>query len=191
MARPDEKWLRELRAADIDWQKQLRVVLAELDRVRAGYEERLSTEREKRLDERAVSAKDSIEAALAAAEKALGLATSELKDRLALLNELRGNVLDRTAFDAYVKQQDERYEQILAAIGELRTDVAVGPSSIPALQHADAQRAGSERGRQQQSQHTLALIVAISAVAAVAISVIGLFLTAALILVTFAATGNL
>ncbi len=172
--------LYQLRWVDWAWQQRVDGLTRELENLRASYLDSLADERAKQ-----------VEVALEASEKALVLATEELKERLKLLNELRGNVVDKTAFDAYADQQDERYQQILRAIGELRTDVAVGPSAIPALQNADAQRMGSERGRQQQSTHTLAIIIASAAVAGVALTVVGLFLTAVTIIVSLAASGNL
>lgn len=151
----------ELRAVDIEWQKQLRAADDKLDWVRAQHLAELAHARQHQLDRRFEEQRkwhsehveqqnQALKAALESSEKAITAALDSLNQRLVLLNELRSNVVDESAFEAFRKQQQERYEQILSAIAELRTDVAVGPSSIPALQASASEHRGAETQTQRE-----------------------------------------
>jgi len=170
---PDTAWtpetLRELRAIDLDWQKQLRDSLHELDRTRAEYEDRLSTEREKNtasrfadmdrwLNERATAQQRAIDAqlqsqekkvtdAFLAAKEGVATATTTLNERLKSLNDLRGNTLERETFEQFLKSYNDRHEALTAQIGEVREAVAVGPK---ALQTRSDEQVGARREDDRQ-----------------------------------------
>jgi hypothetical protein len=90
----------------------------------------LWVEREKRLNERWASQDNAVTAAFAAAKEALVTATSTLDRRLELLNELRGNVLERAAFEEFVKNQDEKSQRTLEELGNLRSRLDLGPQEL-------------------------------------------------------------
>ena len=95
----------------------------------------LWNEREKRLNERWESQ-----------ERALVMRTTELEQRLELLNELRGNVVNRDEYEAkhqsLVLQTARNYE----AIVELRKDVAVGSPSSHELEAVVQRSVGEKAG---------------------------------------------
>lgn len=180
--------LSVVRQVDLDWQQRISETFAEIDRIRADYERRLADERDKRYDERAHAQETAVNAALASQEKAVTAAfdaakeavttaTTELNDRLKLLNELRGNVLDRSAFEQFKQTYDERHQALINQISELRESIAVGPPGLHELQANDDQRMGAELGSTRTIDNRRAMWGIAIAVGALIVSAIGVSMT--------------
>jgi ABC-type multidrug transport system fused ATPase/permease subunit len=218
---PEGAWtpemLRELRGIDLDWQKRLSESQRELDKTRAEYEDRLSTEREKNttsrfsdmdrwLNERATAQQRAIDAALESQEKkvtdafeaakeGVATATTTLNERLKSLNDLRGNTLERETFEQFLKSYNDRHEALTAQIGEVREAVAVGPKLLQSRSdEARGASAGTDRQvnahYQTQEPMTAKWMLVVGAIGVVVAAVVGFFSIIAVIVTVIALTGG-
>ena len=131
----------------------------------------LWTEREKRLSERWQAQDAAVHAAFAAAKEALVTATAELGKKLELLNELRGNVLQREEYDAKHETILTELAHVRSEIGQLHLQIAAQPE-IRALERGQTKSAAEREGHVTTLRDVIAVAAVVVAVLAIIASVV-------------------